>query len=179
MPPNRAAPSEPAPMSVAPLLGSIPVVRPGDGLRLLADDLRLLVVDDEPALGSLVREAAEDVGYEVFVTKNPDAFVERARIWSPTALLLDLGMPGTDGIELLRGLAADGCAGHVMLMSGADDKVIEAAMQLGRERGLKMGGVVQRPVTYEKLRDLLASLQPSPKTLQTADLAEAIAADQL
>jgi len=74
---------------------------------------RLLVVDDDPTLGRLIKTSAESAGFEVSVTKSPNAFAEKARVWSPTVLMLDLGMPGTDGIQILRGLAEDRCSGHV------------------------------------------------------------------
>src|ERR1700690_2908479 len=75
---------------------------------------RLLVIDNEPALGRLVKNVAEAVGFEVFFTKNPSVFAETARNWCPTALMLDLGMPGTDGIQQPRGLVEDRCAAHVI-----------------------------------------------------------------
>ena len=139
---------------------------------------RLLVVDDDPTLGRLIKASAESAGFEVSVTKNPTAFAEKARIWSPTILMLDLGMPGTDGIQILRGLAEDRCSGHVTLMSGADSKVMESATQLGRARGLKMSGVLQKPVQLDALRKFLARFQVA-KALLTADLAGAIETDQL
>jgi EAL domain-containing protein (putative c-di-GMP-specific phosphodiesterase class I) len=139
---------------------------------------RLLAVDDDAALGRLIKNTAESAGFEVSVTKAPEAFAEKARIWSPTVLMLDLGMPGTDGIQILRGLAADSCLGHVILMSGADSKVVETATRLGRARGLKISGVLQKPVQVEALRKFLAQFQVA-KALLTADLAGAIATNQL
>jgi EAL domain-containing protein (putative c-di-GMP-specific phosphodiesterase class I) len=139
---------------------------------------RLLVIDDEPALGRLVKSTAEAVGFEVTVTRNPTVFTDTARSWRPTILMLDLGMPGTDGIQLLRGLAEDKCAGLVILMSGADVKVLEAAMQLGRDRGLLMSGILEKPLRPEALRKFLARFQAA-KTLLSEDLADAIAAHQL
>jgi EAL domain-containing protein (putative c-di-GMP-specific phosphodiesterase class I)/ActR/RegA family two-component response regulator len=139
---------------------------------------RLLVVDDEPAVGRLIKNAAESAGFEVFVTKNPAAFSEKARSWCPTLLMVDLGMRRTDGIQLLRQLAADKCAAHVILMSGADSKVVESATLLGRAHGLKMGGVLQKPVQLATLRRFLARFQVA-KALLSADLAGAIATDQL
>jgi EAL domain-containing protein (putative c-di-GMP-specific phosphodiesterase class I)/ActR/RegA family two-component response regulator len=139
---------------------------------------RLLVVDDDPALGRLIKNSAESAGFEVFVTKNPEAFAEKALAWNPTILMLDLGMPGTDGIQILRGLAANACSGHVILMSGLDARVMESATRLGHARGLKMSGVLQKPVQLEALRKFLAQFQVA-KALLTADLAGAIATDQL
>jgi EAL domain-containing protein (putative c-di-GMP-specific phosphodiesterase class I) len=148
----------------------------------MADDLfgnRLLVVDDEPSIGRLVKRVAESVGFEVVATEDPVVFARTARQWHPSVIMLDLSIPGTDGIQLLRGLAADKCAAHIVLISGADGKVLEAAQQLGRERGLNMGKLLQKPTRIETLRELLREFKPVPKSLLAADLAAAIAAGQL
>jgi EAL domain-containing protein (putative c-di-GMP-specific phosphodiesterase class I) len=140
---------------------------------------RLLVVDDEPGIGRLIKRVAESVGFEVIATEDPAVFAKAARQWQPTVIMLDLNIPGTDGIQLLRGLAADKCTAHILLTSGAESKVLEAAQQLGRERGLSMGKLVQKPVRLETLRELLREFNPVPKTLLAADLAEGIATGQL
>jgi EAL domain-containing protein (putative c-di-GMP-specific phosphodiesterase class I)/ActR/RegA family two-component response regulator len=148
----------------------------------MADNLfgnRLLVVDDEPSIGRLVKRVAESVGFEVVATEDPVVFAKTARQWHPSVIMLDLSIPGTDGIQLLRGLAADKCAAHIVLISGADGKVLEAAQQLGRERGLNMGKLLQKPTRIETLRELLREFKPVPKSLLAADLAAAIAAGQL
>jgi EAL domain-containing protein (putative c-di-GMP-specific phosphodiesterase class I) len=183
MPPSRAASSESAIAGLAPSpkIIATPLAELSRATRLVADDLRgnrLLVVDEEVALGRLAKTAGESAGYEVFATKNPSAFLEKARTWSPTVIMLDLGMPGTDGVQLLRGLGESSCAAEVILISGADDKVLDSAMQLGRERGLKMGGVLQRPVQLATLRIFLAQFQPA-KALLSNDLTNAIVTDQL
>src|SRR5438093_5105424 len=107
---------------------------------------RLLVIDDEPSLGDLVRRVAELSGFEVVVTQDPSVFINTERRWQPTVILLDLKMPGTDGIQLLRTLAADKCAAQIVLTSGADEKVLDSAMQLGRERGLTMSEAMPKPM---------------------------------
>jgi CheY-like chemotaxis protein len=140
---------------------------------------RLLVVDDEPSIGRLAKRVAESVGFEVVATEDPLVFAKVARQWHPSVILLDLSMPGTDGIQLLRGLAADKCAAQILLTSGADAKVLEVAQQLGRDRGLNMSKMIQKPIRIETLRELLREFNPIPKTLLAADLADAIAAGQL
>jgi EAL domain-containing protein (putative c-di-GMP-specific phosphodiesterase class I) len=139
---------------------------------------RLLVIDNDPALGRLVKNVAEAAGFEVVFTKNPAVFAETARNWCPSVLMLDLGMPGTDGIQLLRALAEDKCGAHLILMSRADVKILEAAMQLGRDRGLLMSGVLEKPVRPEMLRKFLARLQAAQTPLAD-DLADALATHQL
>jgi EAL domain-containing protein (putative c-di-GMP-specific phosphodiesterase class I)/AmiR/NasT family two-component response regulator len=140
---------------------------------------RLLVVDDEPAFGQIVKRVAQGCGFEVVVTEAADTFINAARLWHPTVIMLDLKMPGSDGIELLRSLAADKCSAHIVLTSGADAKVLESAMQLGRDRGLKMADALQKPIRAESLRERLAGFKRIPKLQLSADLARAISTDQL
>src|SRR4029077_11100395 len=85
----------------------------------------------EPALGQIVKRVAEACGFEVIVTNDPSAFTQAARRWHPTVIMLDLKMPGTDGVQLLRSLAADNCTAHVVLTSGSDVKIVESAMRPG------------------------------------------------
>src|SRR5437764_9645809 len=87
---------------------------------------RLLVIDDEQAFTQIVKRIAESSGYEVVVANDAAGFVNAARLWHPTVIMLDLKMPGTDGIQLLRALAADKCPAHIVVSSGADQKVLEA-----------------------------------------------------
>ncbi len=140
---------------------------------------RLLVIDDEPAIGRIITLVAEAAGFEVVFTSDPLSFTKTARFWRPSVILLDLKIPGTDGIQLLRTLASDNCKAHVVIHSGSDGKVIEAAMQLGDERGLTMAGMLQKPVRAETLRELLVGLLQMPKEQLAADLAAAISENQL
>jgi EAL domain-containing protein (putative c-di-GMP-specific phosphodiesterase class I) len=140
---------------------------------------RLLIVDDEQAFATLIRRAAEQVGFEVKVADDARTFLTMVRCWRPTLVILDLRMPDMDGIQLLRALAADKFAGQVIVGSGTDQRVLDTAMRLGHERGLLMGGTLQKPVRIELLQDLLAGFCRVPKQLLATDLAEAIATDQL
>ncbi len=148
----------------------------------MAEDLfgdRLLVIDDEPAFGQVIKKVAQDCGFEVAVTADPAIFMNAVRMWHPTVIMLDLKMPNTDGIQLLRVLAADKCAAHVVVTSGEHGKVLDSAMQLGRERGLNMRDVLPKPIRAHELRERLAGLKRIPKLALSADLTHAIAADEL
>jgi EAL domain-containing protein (putative c-di-GMP-specific phosphodiesterase class I) len=140
---------------------------------------RLLVIDDEVAFGQIVKRVAEASGFEVAVTEDPSTFTNTARLWHPTVIILDLMMPGTDGVQLLRTLAADNCPAQVVLTSGADQKIVESAMRLGRERGLQMSEPLTKPMRAEVLRERLAAFRRVAKPLLSADLEAAIAANQL
>jgi EAL domain-containing protein (putative c-di-GMP-specific phosphodiesterase class I) len=148
----------------------------------MGDDIfsnRLLVVDDDPGIGRLIKRVAEGSGFDVVVREDPRVLGKTARSWHPAIIIIDLQMPGVDGIELLRDLAADRSSAQVILASGVDGKVLESALQLGRERGLSMAGMLEKPIRLETLRELLGTVKPIAQSLLATDLAEAIAADQL
>ena len=70
-----------------------------DGLRSRAG---ILVLDDDPETLRFVRGALSDVGYAPIVTGDPGELAALIRAERPRLVLLDLALPGTDGIELMR-----------------------------------------------------------------------------
>lgn len=119
---------------------------------------QLLMCDDEAEVGSFVRRIAEDLGYCMHFTKA-DGFAALYREVRPDVVILDLVMPGTDGIELLRFLAQERSPSRILLMSGFDPRIRQAAKLLGEAHSLDMVGVVAKPVRAAELRALLARLQ--------------------
>ena len=63
---------------------------------------RVLVVDDDPQTLRYVRDALSDAGYAPLVTGDPDGLAGLIRAEKPRLVLLDLMLPGTDGIELMK-----------------------------------------------------------------------------
>ena len=120
---------------------------------------QLLMCDDEPDVGAFVRRIAEELGYEVHFTARADHFGRLYRDVRPDVVILDLVMPGTDGIELLRFLAEERSPARILLMSGFDPRMREAARLLGEAHALNMVGTVAKPVRAAELRRLLAGLQ--------------------
>ncbi|MCR2784364.1 MULTISPECIES: response regulator transcription factor [unclassified Microbacterium] len=87
---------------------------------------RILVVDDEPHIAALVGRALTAEGHDVEVADNgPDALV-RAVDPDVDLVVLDVGLPGMDGIEVLRRLRASGSTVPVIILtarSGTRDTV--------------------------------------------------------
>jgi len=67
---------------------------------------RVLLVDDEDRIRGIVRGYLESEGFEVAEASNGEAALSVAREWTPDLVVLDVMMPGTDGIEVLRKLRA-------------------------------------------------------------------------
>ena len=120
---------------------------------------QLLMCDDDAGVGAFVRRIAEDLGYVMHFTARADAFGALYRSVRPDVVILDLVMPGTDGIELLRFLADERSRARILLLSGFDPRMREAAMLLGEAHSLDMVGIVAKPVRASELRALLAKLQ--------------------
>ena len=122
---------------------------------------RLLLIDDEPALAAFVAKAADLCGFDPVIADQDqqfrDSFLERR----PQMVVLDLGMPGMDGIQLLRFMADEGFKDHVLIISGFDRRVLESAYRLGEALGLQMVGPLEKPARLEELEEILTKVRPS------------------
>ncbi len=64
----------------------------------------ILVVEDEPAIARLLRDYLEQAGFAVLVAGDGDAALRTARAAKPDLVVLDLGLPGRDGLDVTREL---------------------------------------------------------------------------
>lgn len=120
---------------------------------------RLLLIDDEPALAEFVANAARMCGFAPTLTSNDEQFRTEFQADRPDAAVLDLGMPGMDGVELLRFLAEQEFRSPVLIISGFDRRVLDSAFRLGEALGLTMAGPLEKPVRLEELETLLTELR--------------------
>jgi len=120
---------------------------------------RLLLIDDEPALAEFVASAARECGFEAILTSDDAQFQSEFQKNRPDAAVLDLGMPGMDGVELLRFLADQEFRSPVLIISGFDRRVLDSAFRLGEALGLSMVGPLEKPVRLEKLENMLTELK--------------------
>ena len=119
----------------------------------------LLVIDDEPFVARFLAHAAEECGYRALATATADAFRREYHLLRPDAVAIDLAMPGSDGVELLRFLAAEHCRSPVLIVSGFDRRVLESSVRLGEALGLNMIGPLMKPVLVAELKAVLGSLR--------------------
>jgi CheY-like chemotaxis protein len=120
---------------------------------------RFLIVDDEVAIGRLIRQVAEGCGYEAAVTSDPEAFMDAVAAREPDVIALDLSMPEVDGIELLRFLATARCRARILIISGFDPRVLETAGELGAKLGLDIRATLTKPLRVAELRAAIDSLE--------------------
>jgi two-component system, OmpR family, response regulator MtrA len=83
----------------------------------------LLVVEDEPAIADVLRLNLRAAGYGVEVVADGADALSSARILRPSAIVLDIGLPTLDGIEVCRRLRASGDWTPVLFVTARDDEV--------------------------------------------------------
>jgi len=122
---------------------------------------RLLLIDDEPQLAAFVANAATMCGFDPVETDHDDEFRRQFIDHRPEMVALDLGMPGMDGVELLRFLSDQRFAGPVLIVSGFDRRVLESAFRLGEALDLKMVGPLEKPARLDALEEILKQNFPT------------------
>ena len=92
---------------------------------------KILVVDDEKEIRDLLRTSLFAEGYEVVVASNGEEAIGLAKTGNPQVILLDLEMPGIDGIEACKRLEADEKTQliPIMMMISPGDRDFEAYLE--------------------------------------------------
>lgn len=119
---------------------------------------RLLVVDDEPSIARVIETAARQIGLDVMAITDTDQFEKALQTHQPTIIMLDIAMPGRDGVELLGHLAAAHYAGKVVVMSGSHPSYVQMSSAIARNRGLDLAGALPKPFRKQAVADLLTRL---------------------
>ena len=131
----------------------------------------ILVVDDEPAIVQLARDYLEHAGYTVLTAADGTAALATYRRHAPDLIVLDLGLPGTDGLDVTREIRRDGSTPIVMLTARDDE--------LDKLLGLELGAddYVTKPFSPRELvarvRAVLRRAEPRAEatdTIRAADL---------
>ena len=106
---------------------------------------RILIVDDEPGVRSALGGVLRDEGYDVDTVSSGEECLDRATRNAPDVILLDVWLPGMDGLVTLGKLRERQVDAQVVLISGHGN--IESAV-----RAIKMGAFdfVEKPLSLEK-----------------------------
>ena len=119
---------------------------------------KILVIDDEPSITNLVSAYLKPEGYEVFTAADGNAGLKAARAFKPDLIILDLMLPGMDGIELLSRLRRESDVYVIMLTARTDetDKIV----------GLSVGAddYVTKPFSP---RELVARVKAALRRIKT------------
>ena len=104
-------------------------------LRIMANE-KILIVDDEEDVLELVRYNLNRSGYQIETASSGEEALSKARKSSPELIILDLMLPGIDGLEVCKKLKGDIKTEHipiVMLTAKGDESDIVTGLELGAE----------------------------------------------
>ena len=94
---------------------------------------RILVVEDESRIAQLVRDYLEHAGFEVVVASDGEVALAEARRDRPDLVVLDLGLPGRDGLDVARSLRQTSNVPIVMLTARGDETDRIVGLELGAD----------------------------------------------
>ncbi len=94
---------------------------------------KVLIVDDEPKIVRLVADYLEAAGFGVATARSGDEALMRVRTDAPDLVVLDLGLPGLDGLDVTRALRRDGELPIIMLTARDDETDRVIGLELGAD----------------------------------------------
>jgi EAL domain-containing protein (putative c-di-GMP-specific phosphodiesterase class I)/FixJ family two-component response regulator len=130
---------------------------------------RLLVVDDDPEIASLICDVADGLGYETTAVIDATEF-RRKMSENFDIIVLDLMIPDMDGFELIRFLSDNQCTASIFMVSGCDRRVLNSARQLAEERRLRVIGTLTKPMSIADLETELSKVSANQPSRNQAPL---------
>ncbi|MFT5585894.1 MAG: DNA-binding response OmpR family regulator [Cognaticolwellia sp.] len=125
---------------------------------------QILLVEDDPPLAELVSDFLRGHGHKVSVLGRGDQVLEQVGRGAPDAILLDLMLPGLDGLEVCRRLREQGYPGGILMLTARGDTLSEVV-------GLRQGAddylakPVRPQVLLARLEAVLRRVQPTVSEL--------------
>ncbi|HWM18047.1 MAG TPA: response regulator transcription factor [Ilumatobacteraceae bacterium] len=93
----------------------------------------VLVVDDEPAIVEIVRDYLADAGYRVSTAHSGEEALRQVRSIRPDLIVLDLGLPGLDGLDVARAIRQSYRIPIIMLTARSDEADRVVGLELGAD----------------------------------------------
>lgn len=136
----------------------------------MSEATRILVVDDDPKIRAVVRRGLAFEGYRMVEAATGEEALEKAREHLPDLVVLDLMLPGIDGIEVTRRLRSSGDQIAILVLTARDEVK-------DRVEGLETGAddYLVKPFSFEELLARVHALlrrksAPAGEILRFADL---------
>jgi EAL domain-containing protein (putative c-di-GMP-specific phosphodiesterase class I) len=142
-------------------------------------DPLLIALDDEEEISSLVAAIGSRAGFTALSLTSQAAFRAQLEERHPDVIVLDLQMPGGDGVRMLRLLADANVRAGIFLVTGMDERTIASAEQYGLGKGLKMLGTLQKPFDPDQLLQHFERAHAALRPLTASDLEQAIEKSEL
>lgn len=143
--------------------------------------IRILILDDEPFMHKLLVRMLANLGYTAVSTcDNGRTALDMIdnQAGSPDLILLDINMPEMDGLEFVRHLVERRYTGSIILVSGEDERMQQAAEKLARAHKITVLGHLHKPATPEGLAEMIGKWKEPAQNQRHAER-KAYGADEL
>lgn len=113
----------------------------------------ILIVDDNPSHLKLEKLALAEGAYDIHTAANAEEMMKELETFEPKLILMDLQLPGVDGLSLTRRLKADPKYKHIIIIA-----ITAYGMKGDKEMALSAGcdGYISKPVDIEVLPKIVA-----------------------
>lgn len=150
----------------------------------------ILIVDDDPVQVAIIRGVCAKLGFEASFAASYQAAVDRIASQQFDCVTIDLSLGDRDGIELLRLIAAEANVPRIIVISGCDERILNATVRMAHAAGITDAISLPKPINLSSLREALTlhtSGQASPlaeassttRQISAADLRRAIDGGEL
>jgi len=147
---RRLRPTVPA---AAPPASAGPAPFPDDRDRVTPAGRTLLVIEDDPAFAQVLHGLAHELEFQALVATTAEDGLALARRYSPSAIVLDVGLPDRSGLAVLDALKRDPETRHVPVHVVSASDYTRAALEMGA------AGYALKPVDRERLVDAIKHLE--------------------
>lgn len=122
----------------------------------------ILVIDDEPAVAGVVAGVCAREGAKVATASDGRHLRSLLEAAAPDGIILDVGLPGRDGLDLLRDVAELAPGTRVLVMSGRDPAWLKLSEATGELLGAGNVAAVPKPIRIATLKAFVSSLRARP-----------------
>ncbi|MDQ6951660.1 MAG: EAL domain-containing protein [Mariprofundales bacterium] len=120
--------------------------------------LHIAIVDDNAHISKTLCQVAERMGFVAHAYRTGSAFLHSTEA-TMDGIILDLGLPDSDGIALLDHISTNHAASGIIVISGKEESVIHAAGELIGVRKLNLIGTLHKPFRLKALQKLLTTIR--------------------
>lgn len=124
-----------------------------DRKKISPEDKSILIIEDDSEFATILRDLSREKGFKALVAEDGETGLHFADYYRPSAIILDLGLPGMDGWAVMSRLKDDPETRHIPVhFISASDKSLDA---------MKMGaiGYLTKPVSMEKLEQVYGKIE--------------------